>query len=136
MNITRRKFMKNAGATILVAPFAPSFCNLFDPNELEEPLQVHLFSKHLQFLDVKEASQVSAELGFDGLDLTVRPKSHVLPENAESDLAAAIQDIKESGSACEMITTAISDVNNEFDLKIIEVAAKAGVQYYRSDWFK
>ena len=32
------------------------------------------------------AAQIAAELGFEGLDLTVRPKGHVLPENVEADL--------------------------------------------------
>ncbi len=132
MSITRRKFIKNVGATVFVAPLAPSFIL----NQSNEPLKVHLFSKHLQFLDVKEASQMAAEIGFDGLDLTVRPKGHVLPENAESDLFAAIRDIKEAGSACEMITTAISDVDSPYDVKIIKAAAELGVQFYRSNWFK
>lgn len=134
MSISRRKFIKNAGATVIVAPFAPS--SIFNLNQTDGPLQVHLFSKHLQFLDLKEASQVAAELGFAGLDVTVRPKGHILPENAESDLFTAIQDIKNAGSTCEMITTAISDVNGMYDAKIIKAAAKADVQFYRSNWFK
>lgn len=135
MSISRRKFIKNAGTTMIVAPLAPSF-NILKLNQSDEALQVHLFSKHLQFLDLKGASQVAAELGFTGLDVTVRPKGHILPENAEADLPTAIRDIQEAGSTCEMITTAISDVNSPYDAKIIEAAAKEGIQFYRSNWFK
>lgn len=134
MSIGRRNFIKNASAAMIVAPFIPS--HLLNLNKSDDDLEVHLFSKHLQFLNLKEASQIAAELGFAGLDVTVRPKGHILPENAESDLFTAIQDIKNAGSACKMITTAISDINSPYDAKIIEVAAKSGVQFYRSNWFK
>lgn len=135
MKNSRRKFIKNVGATAMVAPIAAPL-KLFQIGELEEPLKIHLFSKHLQFLDLKAAAQVVAEIGFDGLDLTVRPKGHVLPENVETDLPKAIQEIKKGGSTCEMMTTAISDVDSPYDLKVIETAANEGIQFYRANWFK
>lgn len=134
MSNSRRKFVKNVGAAALVAPLMS--CNVFNKEQSDESLNVHLFSKHLQFLNIKEAAQMATEMGFAGLDLTVRPKGHVLPENVERDLPAAIRDIKASGSTCEMITTAISDVANPLDLNTIKVAGAEGVKYYRSNWFK
>lgn len=136
MSISRRKFIKNLGATSIVVPLISSPFSLYDFYPNDEPLEVHLFSKHLQFLDIKEAARIAAKLGFEGLDLTVRPKGHILPENVETELPQAIQNIKEAGSSCKMITTAISDVKNTDDLKIIKTAAENGVQFYRSDWFK
>lgn len=136
MSISRRTFIKKAGTTIFVAPLAVAPIHFFAPNQSDQSLRVHLFSKHLQFLDLKEAGQIAAELGFEGLDLTVRPKGHILPEHVEADLPSAIQAIKQSGSTCEMITTAISDVDSPYDLKIIKAAAKEGVQFYRANWFK
>lgn len=136
MQISRRKFIKNVGATAIVAPLMTAPIDLFSLDPLEEPLKVHLFSKHLQFLNLKEAGQMATELGFDGLDLTVRPKGHVLPEHVETDLPKAIRDIKAAGSTCEMMTTAISDVTSPHDLKIIKTAAKEGIQFYRCNWFK
>lgn len=128
--------MKNAVAATVVTPFACTRTNSNDLDLLDDPLEIHLFSKHLHFLDIKAAAQVAAELGFDGLDLTVRPKGHVLPENVLTDLPKAILDIKDGGSTCKMMTTAIADVKSAHDLDIIKTAAKNGVQYYRSDWFK
>ena len=136
MSIPRRKFIKNVGAMVVVAPLVPAPFNILKSVQSDEPLEVHLFSKLLQFLDIKEASQISAEIGFDGLDLTVRPKGHILPENAEAELPSAIRDIKASGLSCKMIATAISDVDNPYDLKVIEAASKEGIKFYRSAWFK
>jgi len=136
MSISRRDFIKKAGIVTFVAHYQPSIIDISKLDESNSPLKVHLFSKHLQFLDLKEAGQVATELGFDGLDLTVRPKGHILPENAKSDLSSAIRDIKQSGSDCEMITTAISDVTNLLDIDVIKSAAAAGIKFYRSNWFK
>ena len=119
-----------------MAPFLPSTVGGMNLDRSGEPLKVHIFSKHLQFLDFKEAGQVAAELGFDGIDLTVRPNGHVLPENVKSDLPVAVKAIKESGSTCELITTAITDVNSDYDLEIIKAAAKEGIRFYRTNWFE
>jgi L-ribulose-5-phosphate 3-epimerase len=137
MSITRRKFVKDVGITALAVPLISSSMPLYKKNnQSTQPLKVHLFSKHLQFLNLKEAGQIAAELGFDGLDLTVRPKGHVLPENVETDLPKAIRDIKAGGSSCIMMTTAISDVDSPYDLKVIKTAAQEGIESYRANWFK
>lgn len=136
MSNSRRKFIKNVGLATVAAPILSLHKNAFSHDHHDEPLKVHLFSKHLQFLDIKKASQVTAELGFDGLDLTVRPKGHVLPENVKSDLPAAIRDIKKSGSTCEMITTAVADIDSPLDVDVVNTAGAEGIKYYRSNWFK
>ncbi len=117
----------------LMAPFAVGADSF---GLINDPLEVHVFSKHLQFLDYKDSARAAAEIGFKGLDLTVRPKGHVLPENVNRDLPIAIAEMKKAGLSCEMITTAISDVGNPLDVDIIQTAASEGVKYYRSDWFK
>ena len=101
-----------------------------------EPLSIHIFSKHLQFLDFHKTGQMSAELGFDGVDLTVRPKGHVLPENVKTDLPRAIKDIEKGGSKCIMMTTAVSDIDNPLDVDVIATAAANGIKTYRANWFK
>lgn len=130
---SRRTFIKKIGAIGVMAPFA-SHANPF--RQTNDPLEVHVFSKHLQFLDYKDSAGVAAEIGFKGLDLTVRPDGHVLPENVKRDVPTAIAEMKKAGLRCEMITTAIADVEKPLDVDIIKTAGLEGVKYYRSDWFK
>ena len=66
-------------------------------------------------------------MGFSGVDLTVRPKGHVLPESVKTDLPKAVSDIKSAGSNCQMITTSIESVNNPLDVDIIKTAAEAEI---------
>ncbi len=131
---SRRHFVKKIGALGLLAPFTGIVFGQLA--QIDKPLEVHIFSKHLHFLDYHEAAETAAEIGFKGLDLTVRPKGHVLPENVIKDLPSAVGAIKKAGLKCEMITTAVSDVENQLDADVIKVAAGEGVKFYRSNWFE
>ncbi len=135
MNLNRRTFIKNTALASVAAPVASCYLPKNISDQSNDAIDVHIFSKHLQFLNYKETGQITAELGFAGVDLTVRPKGHVLPERVQTDLAVAIKDIAGSGSSCEMITTAISDINNPMDVDVITEAGKSGIKYYRSNWF-
>ncbi|WP_282121734.1 sugar phosphate isomerase/epimerase family protein [Algibacter mikhailovii] len=134
--ITRREFTKKSVLAMGFLPFATFGHSLLKPKLDTKGLSVHLFSKHLQFLSPQDAAEKAAEIGFQGLDLTVRPKGHVLPEDVTQTLPRAIEDIKKGGSSCSMITTAITDASNKTDINIIKTAANQGIAYYRSNWFK
>jgi len=136
MNNSRRKFIKNVSTVAVVSPIAASCMNPFQTKSSDDILEVHVFSKHLHFLNWSDAAEIAKEIGFNGLDLTVRPKGHVLPENVKRDLPKAIQTIKQAGLSCEMMTTAISDIKNKTDQDVIQTAAAEGVKFYRSNWFK
>ncbi|RKR13319.1 sugar phosphate isomerase/epimerase [Maribacter vaceletii] len=134
---TRREFTKLAALGVLGAiPFNglanPLFNSVVD---LNTGLDISIFSKHLQFLDYETTGAMAAEMGFSGVDLTVRPKGHVLPSNVEKDLPKAIAAIKKGGSSCKMITTTIENASKQLDIEVIKTAAKEGVMFYRSNWF-
>jgi len=136
MSYSRRSFIKNTAIASSLFPFLGSYLPLKANNRNSETLDISVFSKHLQFLDYKKAGQIAGELGFNGIDLTVRPKGHVLPENVVSDLPRAIKDIENSGSKCKLITTSIESVYNPHDVDIIQTAGRSGISFYRTHWFK
>jgi len=94
------------------------------------------FSKHLQFLGYKEMAGTCAEAGLDGVDLTVRPAGHVLPENVEKDLPRAAAAIREAGLELVMMTTAITDPDDPLTRRILETAATLGIRYYRMGYYQ
>jgi sugar phosphate isomerase/epimerase len=79
-------------------------------------------------------AEVAAEIGFDGVDLTVRPKGHVLPERVEGDLPKAVEAIRKTGLAHTMMTTAVENAANSTDKKLLETASKVGIEFYRMNW--
>ncbi len=93
--MTRRELFLTAATAPLAAadnPARPPLC---------------LFSKHLPELGYDELGRTCKKLGFDGVDLTVRPKGHVLPENVARDLPKAIAALRGHGLSVPMITTGL-----------------------------
>ncbi|HEV3168204.1 MAG TPA: sugar phosphate isomerase/epimerase family protein [Isosphaeraceae bacterium] len=71
-----------------------------------------MFSKMLQEFPVAEAARRIKAMGFEGVDLTVRPKGHVVPERVELDLPTAVAAIKDQGLTVPMISTAITSASD------------------------
>ncbi|MCW3107812.1 MAG: Xylose isomerase domain protein barrel [Segetibacter sp.] len=133
-NASRRSFLKNTLLAGSLYPLMPGNLSAMYTRKAE-PLKIHIFSKHLQFLNYQEMSEVAKEMGFDGIDLTVRPKGHVLPERVETDLPKAIEAMRKVGFTPLMMTTAIEDADNNMDKRVLEAAAKHGMKYYRMNWY-
>ncbi len=131
----RRDFIKKTALGVGIIPFADPLGLTLWP-ESPASLNIHLFSKHLQYLDLVSAAEKAAELGFSGLDLTVRPGGHVPPEKVAEQLPKAIDDIKRGGSSCSIITTAVESIHNSQDLAILETAAGLGIRLYRTNWYR
>jgi L-ribulose-5-phosphate 3-epimerase len=98
--------------------------------------KISIFSKHLQWLNYAEMAQVAAQIGFDGVDITVRPDGHVLPERVAEDLPKAVDAVKKAGMNVYMITTAVTDADDPFTESILKTANALGIQHYRMGWFK
>lgn len=95
---------------------------------------VCVFSKHLQFLDYDAMADAAAAAGFDGVDLTVRPGGHVLPQHAERDLPRAVNAVRSVGLEVPMMTTAIARVGDLHAESVLHMAADLGIRYYRMNW--
>ncbi|MHC4694285.1 MAG: sugar phosphate isomerase/epimerase family protein, partial [Planctomycetota bacterium] len=127
--ISRRKFMKQAivaGSVIPLMDMARA-----NQNNVKRPFSICIFSKHLQWLDYNGMAQTTAELGFDGIDLTVRRGGHVLPERVEDDLPKAFEALKSAGVKPLMMATDINDPDDPNTEKILRTAGALGIPYYR-----
>lgn len=135
--ISRRSFSKLSVTAVGGIPLMSFSNSLFSPTSVsKDDLKVHLFSKHLQFLDYNEMSAAVAEMGFYGLDLTLRPKGHVLPERVIEDLPKATAAMKKYGINPQMMTTNVWDPNNIEQQTVLETASSLGFTHYRTDWLK
>jgi sugar phosphate isomerase/epimerase len=94
-------------------------------------LKVSVFSKHFHWTDVREAAALSKQIGFDGIDLTVRKGGHVWPENVERDLPKAVETIRAEGLPTLMITTDIVDAKTPHAEAILRTASGLGIHHYR-----
>jgi sugar phosphate isomerase/epimerase len=127
--ISRRRFMKKAVVAGTIVPLMKSAAA--NQNQDKTPFSICIFSKHLQWLDYSGMAQITAELGFDGIDLTVRRGGHVLPERVEDDLPKAVEAVKTAGIKPLMMATDINDPDDPKTEKILRTASALGIRYYR-----
>ncbi|MFY0652863.1 MAG: TIM barrel protein [Cyclobacteriaceae bacterium] len=136
MENSRREFIKKTAVATSMASLASSPLNLWAGAKANDSLSIHIFSKHLQFLDHQAVGEQAAAIGFDGVDLTVRPGGHVEPEKVVSDLPKAIELIKKGGSTCQMMVSGISNAKHATDISVIKTAGDNGIKFYRPKYFK
>ncbi|MGK0240249.1 MAG: L-ribulose-5-phosphate 3-epimerase [Candidatus Pelagisphaera sp.] len=99
-------------------------------------LPVFLFSKHLQFLNYADMAEVTAEHGFEGLDLTVRPTGHVEPERAQDDLPRAAEAMKSNGLKLDMFVSRVTNVDDTVGIQSLKTASALGFKSYRMGYYK
>ena len=100
--------------------------------------EFHVFSKMFQpplCKDYDAIAELMAKAGFDGIEWTVRPKGHVLPENAKADLPKAVEAARKQGLKSTMIVTGFTDGEAPESETLLKVAADCGVKQYRPGYF-
>jgi sugar phosphate isomerase/epimerase len=100
-------------------------------------MKLIVFSKFFKEKTVDELIQLAHEYEFEGYDLCVRPGYPINPDNAASELPAAVKKMQESGLAIPMVT-------GNFDLlasdhptakPILSAMDKAGVRLLKLGYF-
>lgn len=130
MDIDRRTFLAWSAAAGLALPAGASASSA--PRvPRAAPRTICVFSKHLQWLGYRDMAELAAEIGFDGVDLTVRPGGHVLPERVVDDLPRAVEAVRAAGLAVPLITTAITDPRDPLTERILKTASGLGISHYR-----
>jgi L-ribulose-5-phosphate 3-epimerase len=106
------------------------------PNADSDPFSINIFSKNLQWLDYENMARVAAEIGFEGIDLTVRWNGHVKPDRVEEDLPRAVEAVRKAGLKVPMMTTPILSADEPHTEAILKTASKLGIASYRMGWIK
>ena len=94
------------------------------------------FSKHLPDLGWRDLGKAVKDAGFDGVDLTVRPQGHVLPEKAAEELPRALDAIKSQGVSVPMVTTDLTSAANPHAKPLLQAAARGGVRYFKTGYWR
>ena len=128
--MNRRNFMASSFATVILPKTGFLFAKPITS------MKISVFSKTLHWItDYEILSNTVAEMGFDGIDLTVRPEGHVLPEKVEIDLPKAVQAAKKANISIPMIVTNILQSNALSEL-VIKTASAQNIKHYRMGWYR
>ena len=141
---TRRQFVRMSAAAsavgllgvenLLVASAGPWAPGAIQPaGGFRGP--ICLFSKHLPMLDARNLGRTVKALGFDGVDLTVRPKGHIEPARVARDLPPFVEGIRSEGVSVPMITTDLHSDSEPAARPTLETAAKLEIQYFKTGYY-
>jgi sugar phosphate isomerase/epimerase len=151
----RRQFMVRAASALAGLSFgAPSMLNAIGSSsgyssrevaatpaaealtsgEMKNP--VCIFSKHLQWLDFDDMGAFLGDLGYGGVDLTVRRGGHVAPDAVPALLPKAVRTLRKYGVEVPMMATNINDPDDPLTEEILRVASGEGIRFYRMQYYK
>jgi sugar phosphate isomerase/epimerase len=133
--LTRRQLMLAGAGSILATGLAPVKAAPAGSGAAARPA-LCLFSKHLQQLDHAALATTLRELGFSGVDLTVRPGGHVLPENVERDLPKAVAALGKENITVSMITTGLTSASDPTARPTLLAAAKNGIPFFKVGYYR
>jgi sugar phosphate isomerase/epimerase len=96
------------------------------------PLKVDIFSRHLQWLrNADEVGEAASEMGFDGVDVTVRPyPGHVDPTRVAQDLPPFVNAIRKHGVLVREIACPVMDADSPNAEQILQTASSLGITHY------
>jgi sugar phosphate isomerase/epimerase len=137
--MTRREWMRAAGQTAAAAAlghWSPVSANELQSSAPAEAPVFCFFSKHLPDLGWGDLGKAVKDAGFDGVDLTVRPAGHVLPERAAEDLPRAIEAITAHGVKVPMVTTDLTSASTPVAKPLLQAAARSGVRYFKTGYWR
>ena len=99
-------------------------------------MQYILFTDNLSDLSFEEVCREIKKVDFEGVDLTLRPGGHVLPENAEMGLSAARTIADRFGVTIPMASTAITDVDSPHAEDIVASCAHYGIRWIKLGYWR
>jgi L-ribulose-5-phosphate 3-epimerase len=130
--LNRRDFLKTVGAAGLAASFPTLRGQSASASALKNP--IILFSKHAQWLTPEELGPYLRAIGFDGVELSVRPGGHVRPEEAARQLPAAVKAITRAGLSVPNMVSGITDADEQTET-VLRAAADSGIKHYRLAYY-
>jgi sugar phosphate isomerase/epimerase len=130
-NFSRREFVAGMTAAAATLPFASQL------NAAATKRPICIFSKHLQWCkSFDEMAAVAAEIGFDGVDLTVRNGGHVPPKDVVKKLPQAVKAVEKAGLKVYMMTAGVNDPDDDWTVPVLKTAGEMGVGFYRMGYMK
>ena len=99
-------------------------------------MKLVIFSKKFQELPLPEFGDLVADMGFEGVDLTVRPTGYITPEEVVEKLPEAVDILKARGLEVPMITTAITSAEEPYAEETFKTASECGVKYIKLGYWK
>ncbi len=125
----RREFLVAASAAVASSALAQT--------SQEKPKQTILaFTKPFNSLSFDELSDRIAEIGFDGIEATIRKGGNIESHEVEDKLPQLVEALGKRGLELAIMTSDINDPNDPTTEKVLRTASTLGVGRYRMKYLQ
>ncbi|MEM7383408.1 MAG: TIM barrel protein [Verrucomicrobiota bacterium] len=129
----RRHFLSSAllaaGGASLTYAQTPSRAAVSD-------FPVGAFVKFLQSQTYSEMADTMDELGFQGIEATIRKKGQIVPEKVEEELPKLVAALKAKNQQIIIMASDVTRADDPLMEKTLRVAADLGIQHYRMGHYR
>lgn len=131
--MTRRTALAALGASTLLTPDAWPQTTV--PKELDAKPRttptVCVFSQNLAKIPYPDLGGIAQQMGYDGVDLTVKEGGHVSPRVTNVDLVRAFESIRGFGLDVPMVSTDITTANDPTAYAVLYITGHSQIPLYR-----
>lgn len=131
---TRRDFLRASATTAVLAGLTRG--SLRAAEKSQSPRTYCVFVKYLQTLSFDELADRVAEMGFQGIEATVRRKGQIEPEQAADRLPELVDALRARNLDISVMTSSINRADDRWTEPVLRTAAQLGVKQYRMDYYK
>ncbi len=132
LSMNRRSFV--ASSVSAVAGLAMSnVCVAEQPKKAR--FEICAFEKFVQSLSYDELGSTMAELGFDGIEATVRKGGHIEPVQVEDELPKMVEALAKHGVNVTIMTSNVNQVDSLSE-RVLKTAADLGIKRYRMQYYR
>ena len=126
----RRRFVRLSSAALASLPAVARMTHAAaEPSNLRNPIA--FFEKPLQSLSADELADTLAEIGFDGVEATIRKGGRIEPERAADELPGYVAALARRNLRILVMATSINRADQPHAEATLRAAAKLGVKTYR-----
>lgn len=130
--VDRRRFLQSSLAATAAVVAGK---NAFAQTTAAGTPKICAFVKFLQDQSYTELAETIKELGFDGIEATVRNKGHVLPERVEDDLPKLVEALQAHDLEVTVMASDVMDTD-ELSQRVLRTAAGLGIKRYRMGFYR
>ncbi|MBX3426216.1 MAG: sugar phosphate isomerase/epimerase [Pirellulales bacterium] len=130
LKIDRRAWLKAAAAPLALSALGTQAA------DNSSAVSLCAFEKFIQRLSCRELADALAEIGFAGVEATVRRGGRIEPEKVEDELPRLVEALGKRDLEVAIATTDVLDADDPAGRKVLETCAAYGIRRYRMSHYR
>lgn len=129
---TRRQVLRSlaaAGSAVALSQTG------FAAARAEAPNKICAFTKPFESLSFDDMADTVVNLGFDGIEATVRDGGHIEPVAVEDELPRMVEALQKRGLEITIMASSVASLDQPHSEKTLRTAAGLGIKMYRLGYY-